>query len=159
MISETSLRLLEQKMSPKCWMPSKRLNKVVDIDAGKKMNIDNISVLEIKKDDSTSYKISMPGLSQDNYKYRVLIRGKQLEDHVIKQYEEKSVSVNISSIRDYLSETEVAQYLNLLSSNNIRGCVDYLRTVEDRLNNDVTKKINASLVKKRKKNTKALIEQ
>ncbi len=152
MISETSLRLLEQKMSPYCWMPSKRLNRVVDIDAGEKMSIDNICVLEIKKEGSTSYKISMPGLSQNNYKYRVMIRGKQIEEHIIKQYEEKSASVSVLAIRDYLSETEVAQYLDLLSSNNIRGCVDYLRTVEDRLNYEETKDINVSLVKKRRRN-------
>ena len=76
----------------------------------------------------------MSGLAQNNYNDRVMIRGKQPERHVLGQYEEKDVIINMYPIIDYLSEDEQALYLQLLGANNIRVCVEHLRRIETRIN-------------------------
>ena len=66
----------------------------------------------------------MPGLAQNNYNDRVMVRGKQTVRHVIGQYDAKNVKINMYPIIDYLTDEEQELYLKLLSSNNIRGCVE-----------------------------------
>ena len=83
----------------------------------------------------------MPGLAQNNYNDRVMIRGKQTERHVIGQYEAKDVTINLYSIIGYLSEEEQVLYLQLLGANNIRGCVEHLRRIETRINLEAKKEL------------------
>ena len=134
MVSETMLRLEAERISQRCWKPEKRVKPWVNIDAQKQMAVENICVWEINDGLNKVYKISMPGLAQNNYKERVMIRGKQLERHVIGQCETKDVIINMYPIIGYLLEEEQVLYLQLLGANNIRGCVELLRRIETRLN-------------------------
>ena len=76
----------------------------------------------------------MPGISQDNYNHRVMLRGKQAEHHVISQLEQKGEKVERYCIADYLLAEEQAKYLKLLNDNNVSLCMQCLRKVEKRLN-------------------------
>ena len=69
-----------------------------------------------------------------------MIRGKQTERHVIGQYIEKDVTINIYPIIKYLKEEEQEIYLQLLNANNIRRCVEYLRKIETQLNLEAKEK-------------------
>ena len=109
------------------------------------MAIENISVWEIIDGISKAYRISMPGLAQNNYNDRVMIRGKQAECHVLGQYIEKNVTINMYPIIDCLSEEEQMIYLQLLGANNIRGCVEHLRKIETRLNLEAKEKTKEPL--------------
>lgn len=134
MVSETILRLEAERISRRCWEPEKKVKPWVNIDTQKQMAIENICVWEINDETNKVYKISMPGLAQNNYNDRVMIRGKQPERHVIGQYEAKNVTINMYPIINCLSEEEQVIYLQLLGANNIRGCVEHLRKIETRLN-------------------------
>lgn len=141
MVSETMLRLEAERISRRCWEPEKKVKPWVSIDTQKQMAIENICVWEIDDGINKIHKISMPGLAQNNYNDRVMIRGKQPERHVIGQYEAKDVTINMYPIIGYLSEEEQALYLQLLGANNIRGCVEHLRRIETRLNLEAKKEL------------------
>ncbi len=121
MVSETMLRLEAERISRRCWEPEKKVKPWVNIDTQKQMTIENIGVWEIDDGTNESYRISMPGLAQNNYNDRVMIRGKQPERHVIGQYEAKDVTINMYPIIGYLSEEEQALYLQLLGANILEG--------------------------------------
>ena len=141
MVSETMLRLEAERISRRCWEPEKKVKFWVNIDTQKQMTIENIGVWEIDDGANKSYRISMPGLAQNNYNDRVMIRGKQPESHVIGQYEANDVTINMYPIIGYLSEEEQVLYLQLLGANNIRGCVEHLRRIETRLNLEAKKEL------------------
>ena len=141
MISETHLRLLSEKLGAK---PRETSKSYININAQKQMAIENIYVWEISDVISKTYKISMPGLGQNNYNDRVMIRGKQSERHVLGQYDTKDVTINMYPIIDYLSEEEQALYLQLLDANNIRGLVEHLRRIETRLNSETKKDLKGT---------------
>lgn len=141
MVSEAMLRLEAERISRRCWEPEKKVKPWVNIDTQKQMTIENIGVWEIDDGTNKSYRISMPGLAQNNYNDRVMIRGKQTERHVIGQYEAKDVTINMYPIIGYLSEEEQVLYLQLLGANNIRGCVEHLRRIETRLNLESKKEL------------------
>ena len=145
MVSETMLRLEAERISRRCWEPEKKVKPWVNIDTKKQMAIENISVWEIIDGISKAYRISMPGLAQNNYNDRVMIRGKQAECHVLGQYIEKNVTINMYPIIDCLSEEEQMIYLQLLGANNIRGCVEHLRKIETRLNLEAKEKTKEPL--------------
>lgn len=149
MVSETQLRLELERMSSSCWQPEKKVKPWVNIDMQKQMSIENISVWEINDGTNKSYRISMSGLAQNNYNDRVMIRGKQPERHVIGQYRKQDVTINMYPIIDYLSEEEQSLYLQLLSANNIRGCVEHLRKIETRLNLESEKELRKKSVRVR----------
>lgn len=113
-------------------VPPQRPN--VQINAQSQLSIKNILVWEIEHGAETIYKISIPGLSQEDYHARVMIRGKQAEQHVLKQYEEKGATYTEYPIIYCLSDSEQEEYLQLLNGNRIRECIEYLRRVEDTLN-------------------------
>ena len=140
MVSETMLRLEAERISRRCWEPEKKVKPWVNIDTKKQMAIENISVWEIIDGTSKAYRISMPGLAQNNYNDRVMIRGKQPECHVLGQYIEKNVTINMYPIIDCLSDEEQMIYLQILGANNIRGCVEHLRKIETRLNLEAKEK-------------------
>ena len=149
MVSETHLRLISERISS---TPEKIVKPRVNIDEQKQLAIENITVCEIDNGINKIYKISMPGLAQNNYNDRVMIRGKQPERHVIGQYDAKDVTINMYPIIDYLTDEEQELYLKLLSSNNIRGCVELLRKIEIRLNSEIKKtvRVHVRIVKKGK---------
>lgn len=149
MVSETHLRLINEKISS---TPEKKVKPRVNIDEQKQLAIENITVYEIDNGINKIYKISMPGLAQNNYNDRVMIRGKQTVRHIIGQYDAKNVTINMYPIIDYLTEEEQELYLKLLSSNNIRGCVELLRKIEIRLNSEIKKtvRVHVRIVKKGK---------
>lgn len=149
MVSETHLRLISERISS---TPEKIVKPRVNIDEQKQLAIENITVCEIDNGINKIYKISMPGLAQNNYNDRVMIRGKQTVRHMIGQYDEKNVTINMYPIIDYLTDEEQELYLKLLSSNNIRGCVELLRKIEIRLNSEIKKKVrvHVRIVKKGK---------
>ena len=138
MVSETHLRLISERISS---TPEKIVKPRVNIDEQKQLAIENITVCEIDNGINKIYKISMPGLAQNNYNDRVMIRGKQTVRHVIGQYDAKNVTINMYPIIDYLTDEEQELYLKLLSSNNIRGCVEHLRRIETRLNLEAKKEL------------------
>ena len=130
-VSETHFRLLDK--------PGRRWNnedskRSVRINLNALMSLENIHVLEIGNGEDKKYKISMPGISQDNYNHRVMLRGKQAEHHVISQLEQKGEKVERYCIADYLLAEEQAEYLKLLNDNNVSLCMQCLRKVEKRLN-------------------------
>ena len=145
MVSDTMLRLEAERISQRCLEPEKKVKPWVNIDMQKQMSIENIGVWEINDGTNKSYRISMPGLAQNNYNDRVMIRGKQPERHVISQYSVKDVTINMYPIIDYLLEEEQVLYLQLLGVNNIRRCVEYLRKIESRLNLEVKEKTKISV--------------
>ena len=149
MVSETHLRLISERISS---TPEKIVKPRVNIDEQKQLAIENITVCEIDNGINKIYKISMPGLAQNNYNDRVMIRGKQTVRHMIGQYDEKNVTINMYPIIDYLTDEEQELYLKLLSSNNIRGCVELLRKIEIRLNSEIKKtvRVHVRIVKKGK---------
>lgn len=136
MVSEAMLRLEAERISQRRWKPEKKVKPWVNIDMQKQIAIENIRVWEINDGKNSVYKISMPGLAQNNYNDRVMIRGKQTERHVIGQYETRNATTNVYPIISYLTEEEQILYLQLLSSNKIRECVEHLRQIETRLNLD-----------------------
>lgn len=141
MVSETMLRLEAERISQRYWKPEKKVKPWINIDTQEQMAIENICVWEINDGGNKVYKISIPGLAQNNYNERVMIRGKQPERHVIGQYESKDAIVNMYPIIGYLSEEEQVLYLQLLGANNIRGCVEHLRRIETRLNLESKKEL------------------
>lgn len=149
MVSETHLRLISERISS---TPEKIVKPRVNIDEQKQLAIENITVWEIDNGINKIYKISMPGLAQNNYNDWVMIRGKQTVRHVIGQYDAKNVTNNMYPIIDYLTDEEQELYLKLLSSNNIRGCVELLRKIEIRLNSEIKKtvRVHVRIVKKGK---------
>lgn len=149
MVSETHLRLISKRISS---TPEKIVKPRINIDEQKQLAIENIIVWEIDNGINKIYKISMPGLAQNNYNDRVMIRGKQTVRHVIGQYDAKKVTINMYPIIDYLTDEEQELYLKLLSSNNIRGCVELLRKIEIRLNSEIKKtvRVHVRIVKKGK---------
>ena len=149
MVSETHLRLISERISS---TPEKIVKPRINIDEQKQLAIENITVWEIDNGINKIYKISMPGLAQNNYNDRVMIRGKQTVRHVIGQYDAKNVTINMYPIIDYLTDEEQELYLKLLSSNNIRGCVELLRKIEIRLNSEIKKtvRVHVRIVKKGK---------
>lgn len=149
MVSETHLRLISERISS---TPEKIVKPRVNIDEQKQLAIENITVCEIDNGINKIYKISMPGLAQNNYNDRVMIRGKQTVRHIIGQYDAKNVTINMYPIIDYLTDEEQELYLKLLSSNNIRGCVELLRKIEIRLNSEIKKtvRVHVRIVKKGK---------
>lgn len=149
MVSETHLRLISERISS---TPEKIVKPRVNIDEQKQLAIENITVCEIDNGINKIYKISMPGLAQNNYNDRVMIRGKQTVRHIIGQYDAKNVTINMYPIIDYLTDGEQELYLKLLSSNNIRGCVELLRKIEIRLNSEIKKtvRVHVRIVKKGK---------
>ena len=149
MVSETMLRLEAERISQRYWKPEKKVKPWINIDTQEQMDIENICVWEINDGRNKVYKISIPGLAQNNYNDRVMIRGKQPERHVIGQYEAKDAIVNMYPIIDYLTEEEKILYLQLLAANNIRGCVEHLRKIET--------KLNSKIEKTTKKNSKVLV--
>lgn len=130
-VSETHFKLLDQR-GRRCNITT--IKHSVNIDLSTRMSIENIHILEIGNGENKVYKISMLGISQDNYNHRVMLRGKQAEHHVISQYEQKGVKVARYCIADYLSAEEQVEYLKLLNDENISLCMQYLRKVEKRLN-------------------------
>lgn len=149
MVSETHLRLISERISS---TPEKIVKPRINIDEQKQLAIENLTVWEIDNGINKIYKISMPGLAQNNYNDRVMIRGKQTVRHVIGQYYAKNVTINMYPIIDYLTDEEQELYLKLLSSNNIRGCVELLRKIEIRLNSEIKKtvRVHVRIVKKGK---------
>ena len=149
MVSETHLRLISERTGS---TPEKIVKPRINIDEQKQLAIENITVWEIDNGINKIYKISMPGLAQNNYNDRVMIRGKQTVRHVIGQYDTKNVTINMYPIIDYLTDEEQELYLKLLSSNNIRGCVELLRKIEIRLNSEIKKtvRVHVRIVKKGK---------
>lgn len=149
-VSETHFRLLDQRGRRWNITTPTTPKRSVNIDLSTRMSIENIHVLEIGNGENKVYKISMLGISQDNYNHRVMLRGKQTEDHVISQYEQKGVKVARYCIADYLSAEEQVEYLKLLNDENVSLCMQYLRKVEKRLNLQSKKEIqeeNKVLVK------------
>ena len=149
MVSETHLRLISKRTGS---THEKIVKPRINIDEQKQLAIENITVWEIDNGINKIYKISMPGLAQNNYNDRVMIRGKQTVRHMIGQYDEKNVTINMYPIIDYLTDEEQELYLKLLSSNNIRGCVELLRKIEIRLNSEIKKtvRVHVRIVKKGK---------
>lgn len=149
MVSETHLRLISERIGS---CQKEKVKSWTNIDAQKQLAIENICVWEIDNGINKIYKISMPGLAQNNYNDRVMIRGKQTVRHVIGQYDAKNVTINMYHIIDYLTDEEQELYLKLLSSNNIRGCVELLRKIEIRLNSEIKKtvRVHVRIVKKGK---------
>lgn len=145
MVSEAMLRLEAERISKMHWKPDKKVKPWVNIDMQKQIAIENIRVWEINDGKNSVYKISMPGLAQNNYNDRVMIRGKQTERHVIGQYEARNATTNVYPMISYLTEEEQILYLQLLSSNKIRECVEYLRQIETRLNLDKKVELQESL--------------
>lgn len=156
MVSEAMLRLEAQRISRRYWKPEKKVKPWIDVDMQKQIAIENIGVWEINDGTNIVYKISMPGLAQNNYNDRVMIRGKQTERHVLGQYKEKNITINMYPIINYLSDEELSLYLKLLNANQIRECVETLRKIETRLNLQAEKKlkepikVHVRLVKKGK---------
>lgn len=107
----------------------------VEIDYQKQISIDNILVWEIKDEEGNIlYRISTLGLAQNNYNDRVMIKGKQTEKHIIGQYIQRKYDTMSYPLINYLSLEEQEIYLQMLKVNNIRGCIEYLRAIEARLN-------------------------
>lgn len=134
MVSEAMLKLEAERIDIRCYQTKRKIKPLINIDMQKQLEIGNICVWEIDDGINKIYKISMPGLAQNNYNDRVMIKGKQPERHVIGQYASKKVTLNKYPIIGYLTEEELTLYLGLLGDNNIRGCVEYLRKIEERLN-------------------------
>lgn len=141
MISETHLRLeVERNIAYQSLHSNVKSKPMVHIDLQNQLAIENVCVWEIDDGTNITYRISTPGLAQNNYNDRVMIRGKQTERHVLGQYGEDA-TMNMYPLRDYLSLEEVELYMQLVSSNNIRGCVEYLRIIEGMLNLRVEEEI------------------
>lgn len=68
----------------------------------KQLALENINVWEINSGETIKYRISIPGLRQDNYNHRVMIRGKQTEQHILGQYTKENVIINIYNITEYM---------------------------------------------------------
>lgn len=135
MISETHLRLINERISSNPSYLHTEISKTyINIDAQKQIALHNVQVWEIDNGTNKIYKISVPGLSQTNYNDRVMIRGKQSESHVISQYRQNNVTINMCPIVDCMSSEEQERYLQALASNNIRGCVEQLKEIETILN-------------------------
>lgn len=135
MISETHLRLINERISTNpSYLHTDKSKTYISIDAQKQITLQNVQVWEIDNGTNKIYKISVPGLSQTNYNDRVMIRGKQSESHVISQYRQNNVTINMYSIVDCMSSEEQERYLQALSSNNIRGCIEQLKEIETTLN-------------------------
>ena len=135
MISETHLRLINERISTNpSYLHTEKSKTYITIDAKKQIALQNIQVWEIDNGTNKIYKISVPGLSQTNYNDRVMIRGKQSESHVISQYRQNNVTINMCPIVDCMSSEEQERYLQALASNNIRGCVEQLKEIETILN-------------------------
>lgn len=135
MISETHLRLINERISTNpSYLHTEKSKTYITIDAKKQIALQNIQVWEIDNGTNKIYKISVPGLSQTNYNDRVMIRGKQSESHVISQYRQNNVTINMYPIVDCMSSEEQERYLQALASNNIRGCIEQLKEIETILN-------------------------
>lgn len=135
MISETHLRLINERISTNpSYLHTEKSKTYITIDAQKQISLQNVQVWEIDNGINKMYKISIPGLSQTNYNDRVMIRGKQSESHVISQYRQNNVTINMYPIVDCMSSEEQERYLQALASNNIRGCVEQLKEIETILN-------------------------
>lgn len=106
----------------------------VHIDERKQLAIDNICVWEINNNEEIQYRISIPGIRQDNYKHRVMVRGKQTEKHVLGQYTANGAIINVYSIQEYMDELEQMVYSKLLYYYRTRECIEMLRDLEKRLN-------------------------
>ena len=124
--------------------------KIVEIDYQKQISIDNISGWEIKDEEGNIlYRISTLGLAQNNYNDRVMVRGKQTENHTIGQYIQMKYEAISSPLINYITEEEIKMYLGLLKNNRIRECIEYLRSIENKLNTN--SRITTSSKKYRKK--------
>ena len=138
MISETHLRLLQDKLD-KNNVPNN--NEWINIDMKKQLELENICVWEVNNNGKKLYRISAPGLRQDNNRHRVMVIGKQTEQHVLGQYMENNAIINMYSIEEYLLVEEHLLYLQLLKSNRIRECIELLRNVEKELNSESKSKL------------------
>lgn len=155
MVSETHLRLLQERID--AGAVNNATSRIwINVDMQKQLALENINVWEINSGETRKYRISIPGLRQDNYNNRVMIRGKQTEQHILGQYTKENVIINMYNITEYMTEELQVAYLQLLHNNNIRECIEQLRELEKSLNSEVVEqrrkpvKIHKRIVKKGK---------
>ena len=149
MVSETHLRLLQERIDAGT-LDNTTSRVWVNVDMRKQLSLGNINVWEINSSESRKYRISIPGLRQDNYNHRVMIRGKQTEKHILGQYTKENVIINMYNITEYMTKESQVAYLQLLNNNNIRECIEQLRKLEKSLNSEVVEQRKQS-VKVRKR--------
>lgn len=134
MVTDTMLRLEAERINYSRLKSGTQNKPWINIDMQKQLSLQNICIWEIIDGNKQLYRLSIPGLAQNNYNDRIMIRGKQTEKHVLGQYVKNNAIINMMNIMDYLSEEEQMKYIQLLDSYNIRGCVEYLRNIETKLN-------------------------
>ena len=150
MVTDTMLRLEAERIDYSRLKSEVKTKAWINIDMQKQMAIQNVYVWEIIDGQNRLYRLSIPGLAQNNYNDRIMIKGKQTEKHVLGQYANKKTLINMNNITHYLTDEEQMLYIQLLNSNNIRGCVEYLRMIETRLNTETkdSVKVRVRIVKK-----------